>query len=192
MTHFRMLECVHRQQHISVSAAPFPIQMQIKDKFALWVECRPSVQNTGTHNPTMEATEVLIQLLMMLTPPLMLGSCTADLICDLASCACAVIWDALKAAAASDLGTAAVILDSAGIVVSAEDMSVCYDERGQPLCICHGRGSIPTKAWLSSLASLRQCLFTIWRVTTLVPGHAVSNHCNAAAASDACQHGSLL
>ncbi|CAK0783193.1 hypothetical protein CVIRNUC_006392 [Coccomyxa viridis] len=41
-----------------------------------------------------------------------------------------VIWDALKAAAASDLGTAAVILDSAGIVVSVEDMTVCYDERG--------------------------------------------------------------
>ena len=58
---------------------------------------------------------------------------TADVICDLASRACAVIWDALKAAAASDLGTAAVILDSAGIVVSVEDMTVCYDERGQPL-----------------------------------------------------------
>ena len=58
---------------------------------------------------------------------------TADVTCGLESHAIAVIWDALKAAAASDLGTAAVILDSAGIVVSTEDMTICYDERGQPL-----------------------------------------------------------
>lgn len=44
---------------------------------------------------------------------------------------CAVIWDALKAAAASDVATAKVILDSAGVVVSTEDMTVCYDERGE-------------------------------------------------------------
>ena len=44
---------------------------------------------------------------------------------------CAVIWDALKAAAASDTGTAKVILDSAGVLVSTEDMTVCYDERGK-------------------------------------------------------------
>jgi len=43
----------------------------------------------------------------------------------------AVIWDALKAAAASDTGTAKVVLDSAGVVVSTEDMTVCYDERGK-------------------------------------------------------------
>lgn len=45
--------------------------------------------------------------------------------------AVAVIWDALKAAAASDVVTAKVILDSAGVVVSIEDMTVCYDERGE-------------------------------------------------------------
>lgn len=44
---------------------------------------------------------------------------------------CAVIWDALKAASASDTGTAKVILDSAGVLVSTEDMTVCYDERGE-------------------------------------------------------------
>jgi hypothetical protein len=43
----------------------------------------------------------------------------------------AVIWDALKAAAASDVATAKVILESAGVVVSTKDMTVCYDERGE-------------------------------------------------------------
>ncbi|EIE23586.1 hypothetical protein COCSUDRAFT_53398 [Coccomyxa subellipsoidea C-169] len=41
-----------------------------------------------------------------------------------------VIWDALKAACESDLQTAKLILDSAGVVVASDDMSVCYDERG--------------------------------------------------------------
>jgi Ubiquitin-binding domain len=41
-----------------------------------------------------------------------------------------LIWDALKAAAEADLGTAKLIIDSAGIIVSASDMTVCYDERG--------------------------------------------------------------
>lgn len=42
----------------------------------------------------------------------------------------AVIWDALKAACEADMDTAKVILDSAGIIVASEDMSICYDERG--------------------------------------------------------------
>lgn len=42
----------------------------------------------------------------------------------------AVIWDALKAACETDVQTARVILDSAGVVVASDDMSVCYDERG--------------------------------------------------------------
>ncbi len=41
-----------------------------------------------------------------------------------------MIWDALKAACESDLQTAKLILDSAGVVVASDDMSVCYDERG--------------------------------------------------------------
>lgn len=45
---------------------------------------------------------------------------------------CSVIWQALKAAAEADLQTAKVILDSAGVVVTADDMTVCYDERGKP------------------------------------------------------------
>ena len=44
----------------------------------------------------------------------------------------AVIWDALRAAAeADDLETAKVILESAGVVVAAEDMTGCYDELGK-------------------------------------------------------------
>lgn len=43
----------------------------------------------------------------------------------------AVIWDALKAACEADLETARTILDSAGVIVAAADMSICYDERGR-------------------------------------------------------------
>lgn len=44
---------------------------------------------------------------------------------------CAVIWDALKAACEADLQTAALIVESAGIIVSVPDMSTCFDERGK-------------------------------------------------------------
>ena len=42
----------------------------------------------------------------------------------------AEIWDALRAAATADQQTALVILDTAGIIRSSDDLSVCYDERG--------------------------------------------------------------
>ena len=42
----------------------------------------------------------------------------------------AVIWDALKAACDADLPTAKIILESAGVVVASDNMTVCYDERG--------------------------------------------------------------
>ncbi|KAL4441871.1 hypothetical protein ABPG77_003787 [Micractinium sp. CCAP 211/92] len=42
-----------------------------------------------------------------------------------------VIWDALKATCEADLETARTILDSAGVIVAAADMSICYDERGR-------------------------------------------------------------
>ena len=42
----------------------------------------------------------------------------------------AVIWDALKAACDADLATAKVILESAGVVVASDNMTICYDERG--------------------------------------------------------------
>ena len=40
------------------------------------------------------------------------------------------IWDALRAAAETDLALAQTIVDSAGIIVSNSDMTLCYDERG--------------------------------------------------------------
>ncbi|XP_042443157.1 ubiquitin domain-containing protein 2-like [Zingiber officinale] len=40
------------------------------------------------------------------------------------------IWDALRAAAEADLNLAQVIVDSAGIINSNADLTVCYDERG--------------------------------------------------------------
>jgi hypothetical protein len=41
------------------------------------------------------------------------------------------IWDALQAAADADLELAQTIVDSAGIIVSNSDMTLCYDERGK-------------------------------------------------------------
>lgn len=41
-----------------------------------------------------------------------------------------VIWDALKAAATTDIETAKLITESAGIIVGPPNMTVCYDERG--------------------------------------------------------------
>ena len=43
----------------------------------------------------------------------------------------AVIWEALRAACEADLETARIILDSAGVIVAAVDMTICYDERGR-------------------------------------------------------------
>ncbi|WOK95720.1 ubiquitin domain-containing protein 1 [Canna indica] len=40
------------------------------------------------------------------------------------------IWDALRAAAEADINLAQAIVDSAGIIVSNADLTVCYDERG--------------------------------------------------------------
>lgn len=44
---------------------------------------------------------------------------------------CAEIWDALRAAAEAEINLAQLIVDSAGIIVQSEDLSTCYDERGQ-------------------------------------------------------------
>ncbi|RWW49624.1 hypothetical protein BHE74_00044183 [Ensete ventricosum] len=43
----------------------------------------------------------------------------------------AEIWDALRAAAEADLDLAQAIVDSAGIIISNADMTLCYDERGE-------------------------------------------------------------
>lgn len=43
----------------------------------------------------------------------------------------AVIWDALKAACEADQETCKLIIESAGIIVAAPDMTICYDERGK-------------------------------------------------------------
>ncbi|KAJ7565794.1 hypothetical protein O6H91_02G075300 [Diphasiastrum complanatum] len=40
------------------------------------------------------------------------------------------IWDALRAASEADIGLARAIVDSAGVIVTSEDLSTCYDERG--------------------------------------------------------------
>ncbi|TXG47663.1 hypothetical protein EZV62_026957 [Acer yangbiense] len=40
------------------------------------------------------------------------------------------IWDALKAAAEAELSFAQTIIDSAGVIVQSNDLTVCYDERG--------------------------------------------------------------
>eukprot|EP00271_Cylindrocystis_brebissonii_P017648 TRINITY_DN4658_c2_g2_i2.p1 TRINITY_DN4658_c2_g2~~TRINITY_DN4658_c2_g2_i2.p1 ORF type:complete len:120 (-),score=27.75 TRINITY_DN4658_c2_g2_i2:1010-1369(-) len=40
------------------------------------------------------------------------------------------IWDALRAAVEADLTLAQAIVDGAGIIVTSDDLSTCYDERG--------------------------------------------------------------
>ncbi|KAJ8531526.1 hypothetical protein K7X08_026960 [Anisodus acutangulus] len=40
------------------------------------------------------------------------------------------IWDALRAAAESDISLAQAIVDSSGLIVQAPYLTVCYDERG--------------------------------------------------------------
>ena len=44
-----------------------------------------------------------------------------------------MIWDALKAACEADLQTASLIVSTAGIIVTVQDMSTCFDERGESL-----------------------------------------------------------
>lgn len=45
-------------------------------------------------------------------------------------CCLAVIWDALKAACESDLQTAQLVVNTAGVIVTVPDLSTCFDERG--------------------------------------------------------------
>jgi hypothetical protein len=45
-------------------------------------------------------------------------------------CISTEIWDALRAAAEADTHLAQLIVDSAGVIVTSEDLSTCYDERG--------------------------------------------------------------
>lgn len=40
------------------------------------------------------------------------------------------IWDALRAAAEADVSLAQAIVESAGVIVSNADLTLCYDERG--------------------------------------------------------------
>lgn len=40
------------------------------------------------------------------------------------------IWDALRAAAEAELILAQAIIDSAGVIVQNDDLTICYDERG--------------------------------------------------------------
>ena len=40
------------------------------------------------------------------------------------------IWTALKAAVESDIDTARLIVESAGIIVPGRDLSTCWDTRG--------------------------------------------------------------
>ncbi|KAB2060702.1 hypothetical protein CXB51_027020 [Gossypium anomalum] len=40
------------------------------------------------------------------------------------------IWDALRVAAESELTHAQAIINSAGVIVQNDDLTICYDERG--------------------------------------------------------------
>ena len=43
----------------------------------------------------------------------------------------AEVWDALKAATEAETAFAQAIVDGAGIIVTSDDLSCCYDERGE-------------------------------------------------------------
>ena len=43
---------------------------------------------------------------------------------------CKEIWDALRVASESEVSHAQAIVESAGIIVSNADLTLCYDERG--------------------------------------------------------------
>lgn len=43
---------------------------------------------------------------------------------------CTEIWDALRVASESEVSHAQAIVESAGIIVSNADLTLCYDERG--------------------------------------------------------------
>lgn len=48
----------------------------------------------------------------------------------LASLSLTAIWDALKAVTEADNSMKRVIIESAGIIVGSDDLTVCYDEKG--------------------------------------------------------------
>jgi hypothetical protein len=43
---------------------------------------------------------------------------------------CTEIWDALRVASESEVSHAQAVVESAGIIVSNADLTLCYDERG--------------------------------------------------------------
>ncbi|GJM99016.1 hypothetical protein PR202_ga16074 [Eleusine coracana subsp. coracana] len=46
------------------------------------------------------------------------------------------IWDALRVASESEVALAQTIVESAGIIVSNADLTLCYDERGATFQSC--------------------------------------------------------
>lgn len=96
----------------------------------------------------------------------------------------AVIWDALKAACESDLQTAQLFVNSAGIIVTVPDLSTCFDERGnhpslrhwlqQALCcsaLLHqyavamsAMQTLTSACW--NFATQRKLMFVPWCATT--------------------------
>lgn len=50
---------------------------------------------------------------------------------------CTEIWDALRAAAEADVSLAQAIVESAGVIVSNADLTLCYDERGLIFHLIH-------------------------------------------------------
>jgi hypothetical protein len=78
---------------------------------------------------------------------------------------CAEIWDALRAAAEADINLAQLIVDSAGIIVQSEDLSTCYDERGQLHTFCW-YAVVATKMVAFVYLGFRTC----WRSVVCIPG----------------------
>lgn len=101
---------------------------------------------------------------------------------DIFDCHYAVIWDALKAACESDLQTAQLIVNSAGIIVTVPDLSTCFDERGkhpglkhwlqQAVCgfpLFRNRNACATSAMHHTMALQRDTSLLFQCMLTFVP-----------------------
>lgn len=82
------------------------------------------------------------------------------------------IWDALRAAAEADLSLAQAIVDSAGVIVTSADMTMCYDERGMCIlyfCFLRFYEEItPTKPFFSAGAKYELPKYVLSEPTNLI------------------------
>lgn len=58
-----------------------------------------------------------------------------SLVCVLRCCFCVVVWETLEGVANADMEMKHVFIDSAGLIVGSDDLTVFYDQKGMSLLI---------------------------------------------------------